>query len=86
MRSSCSGYGIPKDVLEKIFDPLYSVQIYRFGMGLPLIKQILSEHLGEIYVESETGKGTTFEVVLPAKWTEKSGTGITVAQRPGVGP
>lgn len=76
---SDSGYGIPSDVLEKIFDPLYSSQIYRFGMGLPLIKQIVSEHLGEIYVESETGKGTTFKVVLPARWTEKSGTGITVS-------
>ena len=72
---SDSGHGIPKDVLDKIFDPLYDAQIYRFGMGLPLIKQIVSEHLGEIFVESETGRGTTFKVVLPARWTGKSDSG-----------
>jgi two-component system, LuxR family, sensor kinase FixL len=74
---SDSGHAIPKDVLEKIFDPLYDAQIYRFGMGLPLIKQIVSEHLGEIFVESDSGRGTTFKVVLPARWTEKSDAGTT---------
>jgi signal transduction histidine kinase len=42
-------------------------------MGLPLIKQIVTEHLGEIQVESETGKGTTFKITFPVRWKEKSG-------------
>jgi two-component system sensor kinase FixL len=67
---SDTGHGIPRDVLEKIFDPFYSAEIYRFGMGLPLIKQIVSEHLGEIQVESETGKGTTFRITFPIRWRE----------------
>ncbi len=70
---SDTGYGIPKGILEKIFDPLYSATIYKFGMGLPLVKQIISEHLGVIDVESDEGKGTTFRIVFPARWTEKSG-------------
>jgi len=39
-------------VLDKIFDPVYSADFYRFGMGLPLVKQIISEHLGEIHVRA----------------------------------
>jgi signal transduction histidine kinase len=69
---SDNGHGIPRDVLEKIFDPFYSAEFYRFGMGLPLIKQIISEHLGEIRVESETGKGTTYKVTFPVRWKEGS--------------
>ncbi len=69
---SDTGSGIPKGMLEKIFDPLYSATIYKFGMGLPLVKQIISEHLGVISVESEEGKGTTFRIVFPVRWTEKS--------------
>ena len=70
---SDTGRGIPAETLDKIFDPLYSTGIYRFGMGLPLVKQIVTEHLGEIEVQSETGKGTTLRVLLPVRWTEKPG-------------
>jgi PAS domain S-box-containing protein len=69
---SDTGPGIPPEVIDKIFDPSYSEKIYRFGMGLPLIKQIVSEHLGQILVDSEVGKGTSFKVVLPARWMEKA--------------
>jgi two-component system sensor kinase FixL len=67
-----TGHGIPGDVLEKIFDPFYSAEFYRFGMGLPLIKQIISEHLGEIKVESETGRGTTVKIAFPIRWKEEA--------------
>ncbi|MCL4456564.1 MAG: ATP-binding protein, partial [Nitrospirae bacterium] len=46
-------------------------KLFRFGMGLPLVKQIVSEHLGEIKVESEIGKGTTFKMIFPVRWIEK---------------
>jgi signal transduction histidine kinase len=39
-------------------------------MGLPLVKQIVTEHLGEVRVESEVGKGTTFKMIFPSRWTE----------------
>jgi signal transduction histidine kinase len=69
---SDTGHGIPGDILEKIFDPLFSAKIYRFGMGLPLVKQIVSEHLGEITVESEMSRGTTFRLLFPARWMTKA--------------
>jgi signal transduction histidine kinase len=49
----------------------------RFGMGLPLVKQIMSEHLGEIKVESVIGKGTTFKLILPVRWMEKKSSEVT---------
>jgi PAS domain S-box-containing protein len=69
---SDTGPGIPDQALEKIFDPSYSAKFFRFGMGLPLIKQIVSEHLGDIEVQSTEGEGTTFRVILPTRWMELS--------------
>ena len=67
-----TGTGIPPEIIDKIFDPLFSTKIYRFGMGLPMIKQILSEHLGRVEVESRWGAGTTFRLLIPVRWTEKT--------------
>jgi PAS domain S-box-containing protein len=69
---SDTGSGIPKEMIDKIFDLADGMKVYRFGMGLPLIKQIVSEHLGEIEVKSEAGKGTTFTVLFPANWVKRS--------------
>lgn len=66
-----SGSGITPDDIKKIFDPFFSTKQLRFGMGLPLVRQIVSEHLGEIKVESEIGKGSTFKIILPLRWIEK---------------
>lgn len=68
---SDTGAGIPEEDIGRIFDPFFSTKLFRFGMGLPLVKQIISEHLGEIKIESEPGKGTTFKLIFPVKWIEK---------------
>lgn len=68
---SDTGPGIPPEDIGRIFDPFFSTKLFRFGMGLPLVKQIVSEHLGEIKVESEPGKGTTFKLIFPVRWIEK---------------
>jgi len=68
---SDTGTGIPREDIDKIFDPFFSTKKRRFGMGLPLVKQIAEEHLGKISVESEVGKGTTFNLIFPIRWTEK---------------
>jgi signal transduction histidine kinase len=65
-----SGTGIPKDIINKIFDPFYTTKEKSFGMGLSLVKQVVSEHMGKITVDSEGGKGTTFKIVLPVRWKE----------------
>ncbi len=69
---SDGGPGMPKEAVEKLFDPFYSARVYRFGMGLPLIKQIIAEHLGQIEVDSAPGAGTTFKIILPVRWMQKA--------------
>ncbi|TAN45628.1 MAG: hybrid sensor histidine kinase/response regulator [Nitrospirae bacterium] len=69
---SDTGQGIPEDSMNKIFEPFYSTKSHRFGMGLPLVKQIISEHLGEISVESVIGKGSTFTITLPVRWLKST--------------
>lgn len=65
-----TGSGIPDDVLDRIFDPFYSTKEFSFGIGLPLVRQIVTEHMGEISVKSLPGQGTTFRITLPCRWTE----------------
>jgi len=66
---SDNGYGISKEDIDEIFDPFSHAHGYRFSMRLPLIKQIVSEHMGEISVKSEIGKGTTVTMVFPIRWS-----------------
>ncbi len=67
---SDTGHGIREEDIGSIFNPMFSSKDKRFGMGLPLVKRIVSEHMGEIYVISEHEKGTTFRIKLPLRWTQ----------------
>jgi len=67
---SDSGYGMSEDIKEKIFDPFFSTKKSSFGLGLPLVKQIIKEHYGKIEVESRAGHGTTFRIRFPVRWTK----------------
>ncbi len=67
---SDTGPGIPSEIREKIFDPFFTTKQHKFGMGLPLVKQIVSEHLGDIMIHSEHGKGTTVTITFPVRWKE----------------
>ena len=60
-----NGPAIPPEVMEKIFVPFYSTKPEGSGIGLSLCRQIINNHQGQILVESEEGKGTTFRVLLP---------------------
>ena len=63
------GIGISKDDQDKIFDRFYqsdaSRSIQGTGLGLSMVKKIVELHHGEIHVESEEKKGSTFKVILP---------------------
>lgn len=63
-----TGRGIHKENLERIFDPFFSTKELRFGMGLPLVRQIVTEHLGELKIISELGKGTNVKMIFPVRW------------------
>jgi signal transduction histidine kinase len=60
------GEGIPKENLEKIFDPYFTTKEKCNGLGLTSAYSIIKKHSGYITVDSEVGKGTTFCVYLPA--------------------
>jgi signal transduction histidine kinase len=65
------GQGIPLELLERIFDRFYRLDntdrrlVGGTGLGLALVKEIVSAHNGRVWVESEPGKGSTFYVSLP---------------------
>ena len=61
------GIGIPKEDLPRIFERFYTVDKSRTskstGLGLAIVKHIVKLFNGEIFVESEVGKGSKFTVV-----------------------
>jgi two-component system phosphate regulon sensor histidine kinase PhoR len=68
------GLGIPKDHLTKVFEKFHRVnnednrKIYGTGLGLFLVHHLVTRvHMGEIWVESEVGKGSTFWFRIPAE-------------------
>lgn len=62
---SDKGSGITEEDRSKIFVPNFSTKSSGTGLGLAITKKIIEAHHGEIWFETETGKGTTFFVRLP---------------------
>jgi len=62
-----SGEGIPQANLEKIYEPLYSTKSFGVGLGLPIVKGIMEQHLGGIEIDSKIGVGTKVTLWLPIK-------------------
>ncbi len=73
MEVADSGVGIAPEHLPRVFDRFYRVDKARSrekggtGLGLSIAQWIAQAHGGEISVESQVGKGTTFKVRLPAR-------------------
>ncbi len=55
-----NGYGMPEELMERIFIPFFSTKKQGSGIGLSLCKQIIMLHRGTINVQSVEGKGTVF--------------------------
>ena len=67
VRVTDSGHGIPKEMQEKIFDPLFTTKPDGTGLGLPVSAGIVEKLGGKISVASDLGKGATFTVLLPPR-------------------
>lgn len=65
------GQGVPADELEKLFQPFQKSSVRATagekstGLGLTIVRRIVEEHGGQIQVQSEVGKGTTFTITVP---------------------
>jgi PAS domain S-box-containing protein len=63
---SDSGIGIPKEYLDRIFEPYFTTKARGHGLGLSMTWSVVKNHGGHIEAASEPGKGTVFKVLLPA--------------------
>ncbi|TVY10207.1 sensor histidine kinase [Paenibacillus cremeus] len=75
VRISDNGCGMPDSALPHIFDRFFREDASRHspgtGLGLAIAKQIITEHKGRIWAESELGRGTDIYFTLP-RWKERS--------------
>ncbi len=72
-----SGIGMTADEQRRVFDRFYRSKAVRenaiqgIGVGLSIVKSIVDAHRGEISVESEPGRGTTFEISVPLRLSHR---------------
>ncbi|MBE9515350.1 MAG: PAS domain-containing protein [Proteobacteria bacterium] len=64
---SDNGPGITNDVADRIYEPLFSTKGFGVGLGLPTVKQIITQHGGSLEFKTQTGQGTCFSINLPLK-------------------
>jgi signal transduction histidine kinase len=64
---SDQGVGIPPEDLDRIFQPFHGGFAKGAGLGLAIVHRIVSDQGGSIAVHSQTGRGTTIDVILPAE-------------------
>ncbi|HXU26898.1 MAG TPA: ATP-binding protein, partial [Bacteroidia bacterium] len=57
-------YGIPTEVIDKIFIPFFSTKKTGNGIGLSLSKQIMLLHKGHIQVQSNINEGTAISLIF----------------------
>jgi two-component system nitrogen regulation sensor histidine kinase NtrY len=62
---SDTGTGLTPEECERLFTPYYTTKQHGTGLGLAVVQSVVSDHHGRISVESEPGKGTTFQIILP---------------------
>jgi len=72
MRITDTGIGMTEEVKKRIFDPFFTTKgVTNSGLGMSVSFGIVKRHGGEILIESEVGKGTSFIIHLPIGYEEE---------------
>ncbi len=72
MRIADTGIGMTEEVKKRVFDPFFTTKgVTNSGLGMSVSYGIIKRHGGEILIESEPGKGTTFIIHLPTGYGEE---------------
>ena len=72
VKVSDTGIGMAEEVKKRVFDPFFTTKgVTSSGLGMSVSYGIIKRHGGEILIESELGRGTTFVIRLPAGYGEK---------------
>ena len=81
---SDTGSGMSEETLGKLFTPFFTTKApgKGTGLGLSIIYGIVKMHRGDIHVQSELGKGTTFTIVLPTRLPEAARTQVQIGALP----
>ncbi len=66
------GAGIAEDARARIFEVFWSKKPAGSGLGLPIAQRVVEGHGGRIELDSETGKGSTFRIVLPSAFVAEA--------------
>jgi signal transduction histidine kinase len=74
-----TGKGIPPEVQPRLFDPFFTTKEGGTGLGLAIAARIVEKHGGMLRYETEMGRGTTFDILLPA--VESDATEYTADRR-----
>lgn len=65
IRFKDTGFGIPRENIDKIFEPFFTTKDEGVGLGMSLVHQIITSHGGKVSVKSNPGEFTEFNVHLP---------------------
>jgi signal transduction histidine kinase len=66
---SDDGPGIPDEIRDRLFEPFVTGRVGGTGLGLAVVQRAVEAHRGLILVDSAQGRGTTFTVYFPVKWS-----------------
>ena len=82
IKFSDTGEGIKKEDLRKVFEPFFTTKPVGqgTGLGMSITYRVIKNHNGEIFVDSEVGKGTTFTIKLPVNYAKETGEDIENTQ------
>jgi signal transduction histidine kinase len=65
LRITDTGHGITPEQMRHLFTPFFTTKEGGTGLGLTIVRGLISQHQGEISIESEVNRGTTYIIRLP---------------------